>query len=290
MRARVIFFRHLNCPEERDPNRLLLIKARAQEQRDRLRLFLFFKAGISRKPKTRSWKRCKACHPSDNRARATGERRQISIPDKKKVNSIIGVRDPRICAEQGDEVPTHISLSDRTHGRKTGLVAENNFLIDADNPALATDSKTTGYLALNWQSPKREVRFTCRDGRFPTPVRQGNTARNNRAIGVQVTTRHLFWPNEKRRRGFPLPSRLPNANVLAANCDGPCQEGAGGSDHRSAEKCCIDRPVQKFSPKWPPCPIGVAEKMCRAARIHPQRSADPPASTDASWRPNLWAD
>jgi hypothetical protein len=209
MRARVIFFRQLNCPEEQDPNRLL---------------FLFSKAGISRKPKTRSWKRCKACHPFDNRARATGECRQISIPDKKRGNSIIGVCDLCVCAEQRDEMPTQISLRDRTDGRDTGLVARNKFLIDADNPALATDSKTTGYLALNWQSPKREARFTCRDVRFPTPPPQ---RRNNREIRALVTTSHLFWLNERRKRPSWLPIPLPNPHSLSDKRRAETEGGGG---------------------------------------------------------------
>ena len=181
MSARILFFRQLNIPEGKDSDRSLLVKAGAQEQRDRLRLFLFSKAGIPRKPETGSWKRFKACHLSDNRARATGEHRQISIPDKKRSNSSIGVRGPGVCAGQVEEVATQMTLSDGTDRLNTGLAAENNFLIDennflidAENPGRATDLEAKAYLAITWQRAEIEARFTCRDRRFPTPLQQRN--------------------------------------------------------------------------------------------------------------------
>jgi hypothetical protein len=43
-----------------------------------------------------------------------------------------------------------------------------------------------------------------------------------------VTTSHLFWPNEQRKRAPLLPIWLPNTSFLAANCVRPGPEGGGG--------------------------------------------------------------
>ena len=55
-------------------------------------------------------------------------------------------------------------------------------------------------------------------------------------IGALVTTRHVFWPNERRKPGFPLPIRLPNPSFLASKRNGLGWEGGGGVSQRAAGK------------------------------------------------------
>jgi hypothetical protein len=231
------------------------------------------------KPETGSRKRCKAWHIFDDRARSIGGRRQISIPDKKRGISRIGVRGLGFCEEQVEKVAPELSLSDSTNrrntglaarnnflierrreytpelrpqlgrepaggdhsgvalpgiwtgdllprhrrtrwiaiserepisiraqktkkemdGKNTGLVAENNFLIDAENPGRATDLEAKAYLAITWQRAEIEARFTCRDRRFPTPSPR---RRNNREMRALLTTNHLLWPTQRWKRSL----------------------------------------------------------------------------------------
>jgi hypothetical protein len=65
--------------------------------------------------------------------------------------------------------------------------------------------------------------------------------RNTRKIDALVTIDHLFWPNERRKAAFSLPTWLPNPTFLAANCGRPGPEGGGGGSARRTQAKVLDR-------------------------------------------------
>jgi hypothetical protein len=113
--------------------------------------------------------------------------------------------------------------------KNTGSAARNNFLLHrrARRSAAVRNVIPKAYLAINWQPLRLEAQFTCRELRFPTPPQQ----RNNREIRVLLTTSHVFWPNERRKRAFSLPISRPIFNALGGKCKRESQRGAGGVRH-----------------------------------------------------------
>lgn len=65
-------------------------------------------------------------------------------------------------------------------------------------PAPVTSPRWGTYLAINWQRTDVNVLFTSKDRRFPTP---------------QVTTTHLFPPNQRRNASLLLRNWQPNSDL-----------------------------------------------------------------------------
>jgi hypothetical protein len=106
-----------------------------------------------------------------------------------------------------------------------------------------------------WRNPITALRKKCSDsnnrafaevlllitsrnpfGRRKNPSNTGHAwflqkRRNRRENGCTVTTSHVFWPNERRKRAFSLPISRPIFNALGGKCKRESQRGAGGVRH-----------------------------------------------------------
>ena len=69
--------------------------------------------------------------------------------------------------------------------------------------------------------------------------RRRNTIEDGRQNRCAVTTNHLFWPNERRKRGFLLSIRLPIRRFPAGKCNALNREGGGGGRPRAAAQSAI---------------------------------------------------
>jgi hypothetical protein len=153
-----------------------------------------------------------------------------------------------------EEMPSHqpimADLKKEIRAEKTGLAAGNNFLIDhvaSQGSAPVANPDPNAYLAINWQRGHINTRFTSKDRRFPTPMRQGNTVGNNRAIGPSMTTSHVFWPGQRRKAVALLPISQPISKFLGAKWHRKDGEGGGGGQpERSRRKPCIDKLARNF--------------------------------------------
>ena len=76
--------------------------------------------------------------------------------------------------------------------------------------------------------------------------------RNTRRKGASVTTRHVFWPTQRRKAGLLLPSWLRNLDFLGAECSGGTEGGRGGSATRNRRKLRTDKLSRKFYAQWIP--------------------------------------
>jgi hypothetical protein len=117
---------------------------------------------------------------------------------------------------------------------------------------------------------QRKNSFNEGDTRLlPTPRNNGEI---DQKIDGLVTSNHMFWPNERKKRAFLLPSRLPNPSFLASKGNGRGQEGAGGSVGCSCRKCRIDMLTRNFCPKKRSQPDSYcSQKKCRATSAHSHR-------------------
>jgi hypothetical protein len=129
MSVRLIFFTKLSILERNDSNGSLLIETGPQEQRNHLWFFLFASAGIGKKPETGIRKRSEAGCMFNNRARATGQHKQISIPDLKKdwwqSLTITGKADASKFYTSPRDVFLNTGL-DRSSQRKISLIVSHN--------------------------------------------------------------------------------------------------------------------------------------------------------------------
>jgi hypothetical protein len=62
------------------------------------------------------------------------------------------------------------------------------------------------------------------------PFSWRNTIENGGENGASVTTRHVFWPNQRRNPAALLPIWQPNSNFLRSRC----KRGAMGRRHATA--------------------------------------------------------
>jgi hypothetical protein len=101
----------------------------------------------------------------------------------------------------------------------------NCYLLPAENavvknPIAALKKKHFGfYTSVFWALIVGQNPFSQRKN----PSNKGDTRllptpQNNGEIDELVTTRHLFWPNEGRKRALLLPIWLPIPTVLVPNC------------------------------------------------------------------------
>ena len=77
--------------------------------------------------------------------------------------------------------------------------------------------------------------------------------RSNIEIGVEagssVTTNHMFWPNERRKRDFLLPIRLPNPSFLESKFDQGAR-GPGGVNRMQWPKVPNRKAHSEIYSKW----------------------------------------
>jgi hypothetical protein len=151
--------------------------------------------------------------------------------------------------------------------KKTGLAAGNNFLID-DVPkrsVRAANRHPNSYLAINWQRTDVEARFTSRGRRFPTP---------------QPTTRHMFWPNQRRKAAFLLPIWLRNSGFLSRRYDQKVERGAGGRHRKPSGDPRPKRAHGIFCLMDPaPCSAASKKERSRRKRRRPTPTSAPVVST-----------
>lgn len=121
-------------------------------------------------------------------------------------------------------------------GSDTWLLSDGNrrgngskALWHANGPVPLTSPCRRPYLATNWQRTDVSVVLTSKDQRFPTP---------------QVTTRHLFWPNQRRKVASLLPISLRNLNSPAQSDE----RGAGGSAPQIQRSASTEKGSRNFCP------------------------------------------
>jgi hypothetical protein len=134
--------------------------------------------------------------------------------------------------------------------------------------------ETGSYLALNWQCGQIERQLTCRDRRFPTPLQRRSS--NERETGgehalgtVDVTTTHLFRPNQRRRATSLLPIWIRNSNILVHSYD---QKPDRGEGVRSTQPPKMPRSISSHGilcPKDSPTLLGGLKKTPGSATATP---------------------
>jgi hypothetical protein len=88
-----------------------------------------------------------------------------------------------------------------------------------------------------------------------------NTTGIDAEIASSVTTRHMFWSNERRKRGFLLPIRLPNPSLLASKRNRVGREGGGGGQAvEPSGSAMTDKLPRNFLLKGSPAPFMLALK------------------------------
>jgi hypothetical protein len=128
--------------------------------------------------------------------------------------------------------------------KNTGSAARNNFLLHrrARRSAAVRNVIPKAYLAINWQPLRLEAQFTCRELRFPTPVRRQNTTAITEEIRALLMTSHVVSPNERRRSAFSLPISLPISNPPGGKSKRENQTGGGGGS-----QACLGKSPRSIS-------------------------------------------
>jgi hypothetical protein len=99
-----------------------------------------------------------------------------------------------------------------------------------------------------------------------------NGGGNRGQDGSSVTTRHVFWPNQRRRRAWLLPIWLRNSDLFGHGYDRKGERGGGGQRDGSDERA-ISISSHGILHQMGPCPLWAGSKKSEAQGRATQRHA-----------------
>jgi hypothetical protein len=89
-----------------------------------------------------------------------------------------------------------------------------------------------GWLLISSRNPLSQQKNAPNTGEAGLLQDRRNATENGREMDALVTTRQLFWPNERRERAFLLPIRLPNPSFPGPKYKQKADRPPGGAVSR----------------------------------------------------------